>query len=162
MRTTSGPSGGDEHGGRLPVLEVHDVSAAATRPLRWQVLRAGRPFEETVFDIDERAGTIHLAASLNGGVVGVASVTPEPFGLEPRAGDWRLRGMATLPAVQRQGVGRTVLAHCVERVRAAGGQRLWCHGRTSALGFYQKLGFSVRGREFDRPSGPHWHLIREI
>lgn len=48
-------------------------------------------------------------------------------------------------------------------VRARRATLLWCNGRTRALGFYARLGFTAVGEEFVVPhSGPHYVLARPV
>jgi ribosomal protein S18 acetylase RimI-like enzyme len=40
---------------------------------------------------------------------------------------------------------------------------LWCNARTSAIGFYEKLGMKVISEEFEIPViGPHKVMIRHL
>ena len=40
---------------------------------------------------------------------------------------------------------------------------LWCNARTSAMGFYQNVGFEKIGEEFDIPTvGPHVLMFKKI
>jgi len=95
--------------------------------------------------------------------VGVASLTPEPCRTDPQALDWQLRGMATAEEVQGQGIGTALMAECFGRVRERGGRRVWCNGRTTALRFYERLGFRTSGDEFHHPlTGPHFVLIADL
>jgi ribosomal protein S18 acetylase RimI-like enzyme len=71
--------------------------------------------------------------------------------------------MAVLPRWQGQGHGQALVEACAAHVRAAGGRVIWCNGRVSALGFYQRLGFEAVGEMFDLPhSGPHYLLKRKV
>ena len=50
---------------------------------------------------------------------------------------WRLRGMATVPELRSTGVGSAVLTAGLTAVREAGGDLVWCNGRTEAMVFYR-------------------------
>ncbi len=82
---------------------------------------------------------------------------------------WRLRGMATEPTQQGQGLGGRVVAFGIEeiarRLSAAGQARatLWCNGRTGAQFFYERCGFAPLGEVFETPgTGPHYVFWRDI
>ena len=79
-------------------------------------------------------------------VVGCASVFPSAYPEEPAA--WQLRGMAVAAHQQGTGLGAQVLLAAVDVVRQAAGPLLWANARVSALGFYERLGFSIVGSEF--------------
>ena len=139
-------------------MEVVPVSADAVRPLRRAILRPHQRAEELVYPGDGAPGALHVGArtAAGGALVGVATVAPEPHPGDPAPGDWRLRGMATLPAIRGRGAGAALLQACLEHARAHGGRRVWCTARTTAAGFYERAGFAAEGDAFDVPPiGPH-------
>jgi GNAT superfamily N-acetyltransferase len=130
-------------------LVIHRVPAASVHPLRTRVLRPDwAPGRLLTLDADPEG--VHIAAERNGQTVGVATVYPEAPDERGRgpipdtafaAGvAWQLRGMATDPAAQGQGIGARVLAAAVEAVRDSGGLLLWCHARIAAVPFYERAG----------------------
>jgi GNAT superfamily N-acetyltransferase len=127
------------------------------------VLRPSRAPETLVYPGDDHPLALHAGAFQAGRLVGVASVAPEACPAAPELPGWRLRGMAALPEVQRQGYGAALIRACVAHIRSHGGAVLWCNGRTSALPFYRALGFQTYGEEFVIPeTGPHYVLWRVL
>jgi ribosomal protein S18 acetylase RimI-like enzyme len=149
-------------------MTVRPISAAETRPLRGEVLRPGQPPASLVYPGDDAPDSFHAGAFVDGALVGIATVYPEPMPLDPAAGfdadrAFRLRGMATRPDLQGRGLGRAVLTHCIEHVRAAGAEVLWCNARLGALGFYRRLGFQTIGDEFEIAGiGPHFVMWKDV
>ena len=155
-------------------LVVRRIDAEATHPLRQSVLRPGRPVAECVFPGDDAPETLHVGAMRGDEVVGIASLYLEPrpadaAGGASRAADhgdgtaWRLRGMATDPAVRRQGAGAAALEACERHAREQGGTLLWCNARTEAVAFYEANGWTILGTEFDIPTvGPHFVMEKPI
>ncbi len=144
-------------------FEIRPISAAQARPLRHSVLRPTQAAETLIFPGDDDGDSLHVGAFVNDELAGIASVARESLPTEPAAQAWRLRGMATLPQVRRQGVGAALIDACVRHVATHGGNVLWCHGRTSAMEFYHALGFREQGEEFENPiSGPHHVMRRNI
>jgi GNAT superfamily N-acetyltransferase len=142
---------------------VRAISAAETRLLRQRVLRPAQRIEELVYPGDAAPDTLHLGAFLGDALVGVASVSREapPGDSSPRA--WRLRGMAALPELRRQGIGAALLRACLAHVREQGGDLLWCHARSGAVPFYRALELAESGEEFELPGlGPHWFMSRRV
>ena len=150
----------------MPVLfVVRLVSAATVLPLRTQVLRPDWPAGRLLrLDADDAPATVHVAAERDRSVVGVATVyleapADDQRGIAPEAAfsaGWQLRGMATAPAAQGQGVGAAVLGACVAAVRAGGGEVLWCHARLVAVPFYERAGLAAVGDAFEIAGiGPH-------
>jgi GNAT superfamily N-acetyltransferase len=82
---------------------------------------------------------------------------------------WRLRGMASEPALQGCGIGGRVLdfgiAEIARRLAARGevSAALWCNGRTGARRFYERHGFEAIGELFETPgTGPHYVFWRRV
>ena len=142
---------------------VRPISAREVRLLRHALLRPFEPAERIIYHGDDAPDTLHAGAFDGPAFVGIASVCREgmPAGREP--GAWRLRGMATVPAVRGAGYGRALLEACFAHIRALGGTLLWCNARVVALGFYEHLGFIAEGAEFDiSPIGPHYVMTRRL
>ena len=140
---------------------IRRVDPDDVRPLRHLVLRPNQSFDETAYAGDGDAATVHFGAFAGDRLVGVASLYREDrAGDVARAPGWRLRGMATDPAVRGQGHGWRLLDACVLHVAASGGGELWCNARSPAAGFYLAAGFGVVGDEFEIAGiGPH-HVMR--
>ncbi|GAB2612005.1 GNAT family N-acetyltransferase [Streptomyces capparidis] len=129
--------------------------------LRHAVLRAGLPRETAHYPQDGHPDTFHLAAwDGEGRVVGCVTFFPEPWPGEPQAKAYRFRGMGTDPSVRGLGYGAALLRAGVERAAEQGAELVWCNGRTSARGFYERGGFTAVGEEFDVPPiGPHFVFV---
>ncbi|MCS7189347.1 MAG: GNAT family N-acetyltransferase [Bacteroidia bacterium] len=113
-------------------------------PLRWQVLRPGKPISQAYFAGDNEKTTWHFAAyNLNCEVVGVASFFLEAYSpLGDYSKSYRLRGMATHPAYQRKaGIGRKLLTETLNFLKKRGVSLVWCYARLAAVPFYAKQGF---------------------
>lgn len=144
-------------------IDIRPISAVQARPLRQAVLRPHQAPDQLVYPGDDGPDSWHVGASLNDQLIGIASVYQEPPPNETPAGLWRLRGMAVLPGMQGQGLGRLLLQACLDHVTARGGKALWCNARTSASGFYRALGFEAVGEVFELDGiGPHFFMKRAI
>ncbi len=139
---------------------VRPVAAAEILDLRCRVLRVGLPPETAAFDGDDLPTSRHFAATAAGGVVGCATFFLNAVDAEPA---WQLRGMATDPAWHGRGVGRAVLTDGGAAVAAVGPRLLWCNAREAAVGFYQRLGWTVCSDRFDVPLfGPHFRMWTRV
>lgn len=144
-------------------MTVRSISAEQTRTLRHVVLRPDEPWDATAYPGDTAATTLHVGAFAGDDLVGIASVYAEPPPGDVDETAWRLRGMATLPSARGHGHGSALLAACVGHVARLGGRRLWCNARTPAAGFYERSGFTRRGRVFEiAPIGPHVVMERPV
>ncbi|MFP8882660.1 GNAT family N-acetyltransferase [Streptomyces mangrovi] len=168
----------------VPVIRTALVPASEILGLRREVLRPGLPREAAVFPEDGDPAAFHIA-SYEGAyegfregdapeVLGCGTFFPEPFPgpfPEPLSGPrpdsaataYRFRGMASAPAARGRGHGAAVLRAGTAEAAARGAALLWCNGRTTARGFYERQGFRARGEEFVVEGvGPHLVFVREI
>ena len=136
---------------------VRPIDVARIRELRHAVLRPFEPPEQILYGGDDAPDTLHAGAFDGEVLVGIASLCREPLPGSSAVGQWRLRGMATLPGVRGRGHGRALLGACIAHARELGGVLIWCNARVVALGFYAHLGFVAQGEQFEIvPIGPHY------
>lgn len=142
-------------------IEVKRIQAAETRPLRHAVLRAGKPFETTIWPGDDAPETVHFGLYAGGIPQGVVSLYPHaPEQCVDGGEAWQLRGMAVLPECRGQGYGGQLMNACKAFLQARPNAFVWCNARASAAGFYEKSGFLRQGEAFDLPGiGPHYRMI---
>jgi GNAT superfamily N-acetyltransferase len=148
------------------------VALDDTFALRKAVLRPWLTLEDSRASWEGYETQFHVGALIGGRVVSTAG-----FGIDPHpdyaeafgALQWRLRGMASEPALQGRGLGGQVLdfgiAEIARRLAAAGedSAALWCNGRSGAQGFYERHGFAPIGDVFETPgTGPHYVFWRRV
>jgi predicted GNAT family N-acyltransferase len=134
------------------------VGAADTAPLRQQVLRPHQTVDDVLAASDDAPS---IAVYDGETVIACASVREEPMPDDARAGDWRLRGMASDPARRGEGHGAAALRAALDYARDRGAQRVWCNARMPAKGFYERYGFTTVGDPFDIDViGPHYLMVR--
>jgi GNAT superfamily N-acetyltransferase len=144
-------------------LVIREIPAAETWPLRLSVLRPNRPLSAAQFPGDDLRTTNHFGAFCDGELVGIASLFRAE--LPERAGDsaLQLRGMATAPEMRGQGFGRALVLACETFAKESRVKLIWCNARTTAVGFYQKLGWEIVSQEFEVPDvGPHFRMWRPM
>jgi predicted GNAT family N-acyltransferase len=146
-------------------VRITVVEGADTRALRRAVLRPNWPIGSPMHG-DDNPDAVHLAAlDDESTVIGSCLVLPRPYPLRPDAPHaWQLRGMATAPEHQGNGVGGLVLGGAIVEILGRAGRLVWCDARTSAMRFYRRHGFIVEGDEFDQPETgiPHFHMWRAL
>ena len=149
------------------------VSPTGTHPLRHAILRPNQPLDACVYPGDDDPASFHLgirdpAPESTGDhtLIAVASFYREPLpgdaGGNPQL---RIRGMAVLPAQRGKGLGRALVEAGLEiaRTQSPAPTLCWCNARTTAAGYYEKLGFTPRGDEFEIEGiGPHFVMVREL
>jgi ribosomal protein S18 acetylase RimI-like enzyme len=141
--------------------DIRPIRAGETHELRQQVLRPDAPLSKCAFLGDDAQSTIHFGVFKATEMVGVASLYEESSPDVEHQQGWRIRGMATDASVRGFGYGKKLLEACLAHAREHGGDVVWCNARTSAVGFYEKNGFSIVGEEFDIPGiGPHFLMVK--
>lgn len=144
-------------------MTIRSITVEQARILRREVLKPGLPESEVHYAQDDDPNSFHLGAFEAGRLIGIATFLPDPCPTAPGVQDWRLRGMATIAAVRRRGVGGELLERGVDRVQQAGAARVWCNGRTAARRFYERHEFCAVGEEFQIPhTGAHYVFVRDL
>jgi N-acetylglutamate synthase-like GNAT family acetyltransferase len=74
----------------------------------------------------------------------------------------RLRQMAVPNNMQGKGIGRALMIFAENIARDLGYKVLLMHARKTATGFYEKLGYSVSGNEFEEVTLPHYVMEKSL
>lgn len=77
-------------------------------------------------------------------------------------GTVRLRQMAVLNSLQGKGIGRALMQFAENIARDRGFKKITMHARKTAIGFYEKLGYEVSGREFMEVTIPHCIMEKNL
>ena len=77
-------------------------------------------------------------------------------------GTVRLRQMAVPNGMQGKGVGRALMIFAENIARDLGYKKLCMHARKTAVGFYEKLGYSIAGEEFMEVTIPHFTMEKVL
>jgi predicted GNAT family N-acyltransferase len=144
-------------------MDVRQIDSKDTLELRSIVLREGRPLEECHFENDDKDQTFHLGAFIDEKLVSVASFYLEKHPELPGDYHYRLRGMATAQDFRGQGLSSALLRTAFPLIKKNSVNLVWCNARSSATGFYHKVGFELVGEEFDIAGvGPHYMMFINI
>lgn len=142
---------------------VKQIEAKDTYTIRQAMLRPGHPIESCHFDKDSDEVTFHLGAFVDDHLASVASFYLNKTDNFDDEYQFQLRGMATLPEYQGQGLSSALLRTAFPLIKNNHVNMLWCNARTSAKGFYEKVGFEVIGSEFEIEGvGPHYLMIKRF
>jgi predicted GNAT family N-acyltransferase len=72
----------------------------------------------------------------------------------------KLRQMAVQNNLQGKGIGASIMSYAETITRDKGYKNLVMHARNTAMGFYEKLGYKIKGDEFIEVNVPH-HLMEK-
>ena len=74
----------------------------------------------------------------------------------------RLRQMAVSSNLQKKGIGASLMTFAENVARDRGYETLTMHARKSAVGFYQKFGYSIASDEFFEVTIPHYVMEKRL
>jgi GNAT superfamily N-acetyltransferase len=152
-----------KHSGYIEVSFVDETDAFALRRI---ALAPAKPRTPPAYPtaVDQ----FHVAAFSDRIIVSAASFIVEdpdpedtPMALPLRC--WRIRAMATLPSLRRQGYASAILDHGINEIRNRRGVVVWCNGRVTAASFYEHHGFrQVGGIRHAANLPDHFRFVREL
>lgn len=71
--------------------------------------------------------------------------------------------MAVLPSFQKQGIGEALVKEAEKFCTTQKADLIWFNARTTAVGFYQKMGYEIVGSEFEiNEVGPHFLMFKYL
>lgn len=74
----------------------------------------------------------------------------------------KLRQMAVHNSLQGKGVGASMMNFAENVARDHGYRNMVMNARKTALGFYEKLGYSAVGEEFEEVTIPHYRMQKQL
>jgi GNAT superfamily N-acetyltransferase len=129
------------------------------RELRFRVLREPIGMTRDQVVMAGELDWMHFVARVGDDVIGCVLLD---LATPPPSAPGRLRQMAVDPARRGTGVGRA-LVHAIELdARAHGVPSIEMHARSSAIGFYERLGYRVVGAPFTEIGIPHVTMTRTL
>ena len=125
--------------------------------LREEVLRTPLGLPLSTIDVQGESEQLHFGLFSDSGEL-VACVLAAVSG----AHHAKIRQTAISPAYQRQGFGCRIMTELESVLVARHIRMLTLHARSTAVAFYQKLGFEVDGDEFIEVSIAHRRMIKRL
>jgi predicted GNAT family N-acyltransferase len=74
----------------------------------------------------------------------------------------RLRQMAVRNDLQGKGIGKALMQFAENLARDRGYKKITMHARKNAVGFYEKMGYSLMGEEFQEITIPHYLMEKRL
>ena len=140
------------------------IASKETYPLRLKVLWPHKnSLNECGIDVDDLAGTFHVGAFKNDELVSIGTFLVQNNEKFKEKTQYRLRAMATSPKVRGENFGKKVIDFALDELKNRKVELLWCDAREVALGFYEKMGFTIVGDFYNVPLiGPHKLMYKKI
>jgi GNAT superfamily N-acetyltransferase len=123
------------------MVTIEQIRPELTHRLRRDVLYPGQKLFE--MELEEDRDGIHFGAFKDNKLVAVVS-------LFQKGDDFQFRKLAVDPEVQKIGVGTALLNYINDYATINGGKRIWCNARSTAIGFYLKARFKLKGQQFSK------------
>lgn len=124
--------------------------------LRYSILRAPLGLNFSQEDLDKEKDHIHIASFEDDELLGCCMLTKvDPHTLQ-------LRQMAVKDNLQRKGIGASIVSFAESIAKDKGYRRIIMHARDTAIGFYEKFGYKVKGDPFKEVNLPHHVMEKNI
>lgn len=118
--------------------------------LRFSILREPLGLSFTKADLDSEKDHIHIAAYEEDELLACCML------IKIDKSTVQLRQMAVKKNLQRKGIGASLMSFSESLAKDKGFKRIIMHARKSAIGFYEKFGYKVKGDEFIEVNIPHF------
>jgi GNAT superfamily N-acetyltransferase len=124
--------------------------------LRDDILRKPLGLGFTQQELDQESNNMLIAAFEDEDMLGCCML------VEENTDTVRLRQMAVLNDLQGKGIGRALMNFAENLARDRGYKIISMHARKNAIGFYEKMGYSVSGNEFIELTIPHYIMEKKL
>ena len=124
--------------------------------LRNQILRQPLGLSFTDDELAKEKNDILIAAFDDDEILGCCMLCPVDNNT------LRLRQMAVNNNLQGKGVGASIMSFAENLARDKGYRNMIMHARNTAIGFYEKFGYKVKGGEFTEVNLPHHVMEKEL
>lgn len=124
--------------------------------LRYNILRQPLGLDFSKEELEKEADNIHIAAFEDDELLGCCMLT------KTDDQTLQLRQMAVKNNLQRKGIGASIMSFAENIARDKGYKKIIMHARDSAIGFYEKFGYKVKGEPFTEVKIPHHVMEKKL
>jgi len=124
--------------------------------LRDEILRKPLGLSFTKEELEREKNNLHIVAYEDERMLGCCMLLEE----DPQT--VRLRQMAVMNDLQGKGIGKALMQFAENLARDRGYKKITMHARKNALGFYEKMGYKTKGKEFEEITIPHYVMEKEL
>jgi len=127
-----------------------------TVSMRDEVLRKPLGLQFSPGELTDEKSSFHLACLRDGILVACLVLKPLP------GKQIRMRQLAVRSGSRGQGLGRTLVSYSESFARDQGHEEMVLHARETAVGFYEKAGYTVSGDRFVEVTIPHFSMRKSL
>lgn len=124
--------------------------------LRYDIMRKPLGLSFSQDELDKEKNDILIGAFDEDSIIGCCMLTKIDNNCT------RLRQMAVQKNKQGKGIGESMIAFAENIARDRGYKRLMMHARDTAIGFYEKYGYKVKGDEFIEVNIKHHVMEKDL
>jgi predicted GNAT family N-acyltransferase len=124
--------------------------------LRYHILRKPLGMSFTQEELDDEKNNIHLGCFDDDKLEGCCMLVPVDNATI------QLRQMAVIAGLQGKGIGKVLMQFAENISRDLGYKKIIMHARKTAIGFYEKLGYTTTGKEFLEVTIPHFAMEKVL
>jgi ribosomal protein S18 acetylase RimI-like enzyme len=140
----------------LKIIDYGSVEYQQMIKLRDMVLRKPLGLSFTPEDLEKEKENMLIGAFEDERMLGCCMLVEEqPYIV-------RLRQMAVLNDLQGKGIGRALMNFAENIARDRGYKIIRMHARNNSVGFYEKVGYKVKGDQFIEITIPHYVMEKEL
>ncbi len=123
--------------------------------LRMDILRKPLGLSFTKEELEKEKDDILIAAFDEDKILGCCILTKVNTKMV------RLRQMAVQKNLQGKGIGESIISFAENLARDKGFKTLMMHARDTAIGFYEKFGYNIKGEQFEEVKTKH-HIMEKM
>lgn len=140
----------------LKIIDYGTADYQKVLDLRNAILRKPLGMEFSEEEIENEKNNLHIGAYEDDRILGCCMLVEEDQKTV------RLRQMAVPNDLQGKGIGRALMQFAENLARDRGFKKITMHARKNAVGFYEKMGYRKKGREFEEITIPHVVMEKEL
>ncbi len=122
--------------------------------LRHLILREPLGLSFSKEELEQEKNNILIASFDEDEMLGCCMLTPK------NKSTLQLRQMAVPGKLQGKGIGASIMSFAENLARDKGYNKMIMHARDTAIGFYEKFGYKIKGNEFEEVNLPH-HIMEK-
>ena len=140
----------------IKVIEYGSAQHKEMVALRMEILRKPLGLEFSAEEFDKEKKDLLIGAFEDDKLMACCILTPLSTAC------YKLRQMAVRQKMQRLGIGALMLQFAENLARDARYSIMILNARTTAIGFYEKMGYSIHGDEFIEVGIPHVEMRKKL
>ncbi|HKO80371.1 MAG TPA: GNAT family N-acetyltransferase [Chitinophagaceae bacterium] len=140
----------------LKIIDHGSVEYQQMVKLRDAILRKPLGLSFTPEDLEKEKDNMLIGAFEDDRMLGCCMLVEEQPDIV------RLRQMAVLNDLQGKGIGRALMNFAENIARDRGYKIIRMHARNNSVGFYEKVGYKVKGNQFIEITIPHYVMEKEL